>query len=466
ELLGNYVGDAAKNVGDAVKHSMGSVLFIDEAYQWSRQSGGYGQAAIDSLVKLMEDNRDKFMVILAGYPKEMDEFLSKNPGLRSRFASQVEFEDFSLDQLVSIFRKMLTEKEYTLAEGADKAAKKLINDIRNGSEDFGNGRGVRKVVNEVLRAVDTRIARADTDTLTKEECLTVKVEDIESLLDKNDDTNEKSVDELLAELDAMTGLKSVKAKIKSIVGQARFNILAKEQGLEEQGHGTLHLLFKGNAGTGKTTIARTLGEIYYKLGMIRKPDVVECDRSSLVAGYVGQTASKTTEVINRAMGGILFVDEAYTLASGGENDYGKEALTTIMKAMEDHRDDLMVIFAGYDKELDELVKMNQGLSSRFSKQNEIIFEDYTNDELTQIFIYQAKKKNMLIDEKLRPDIEKVIKVAKAATTDFGNARGIRNLLDAADANRKQRIAQMAASGIKPDKETMMRLTIEDLAVLL
>ncbi|MCR5525849.1 MAG: AAA family ATPase [Lachnospiraceae bacterium] len=462
DFIGTVVGETEKKVEEKVNHSLGSVLFIDEAYQWSRSGTGYGQQAIDRLVKFMEDKRDKFMVILAGYTAEMDEFLSKNPGLTSRISEQIVFEDFSPEELLSIFRKMTADRGFKLQEGAESTVKDLLK-IRSSAKDFGNARGVRNTLDEVLRMVDERIAETDPGSLTEEDCLTIMVSDVEKLL-KNGSAAEDSetVETLLNELDQMTGLSSVKAKVHQIVGEAQFNKLAEEQGLSTGGHGTLHLLFKGNAGTGKTTIARTLGKIYYLLGMLKKPDVTECDRSSLVAGYVGQTAAKTQEVINRAMGGILFVDEAYTLASGGENDYGKEALTTIMKAMEDNRDDLMVIFAGYEKEIDELLNLNQGLSSRFSKQNEVIFEDYTDEELTEIFIYQAHKKGMVIDDELRNSITERIRGTKAETKDFGNARGVRNLVEETDARRKQRIAEMALSGQMPDKDTMQRVIKEDI----
>ncbi len=462
EFIGTVVGETEKKVEDNVNHSMGSVLFIDEAYQWSRTNTGYGQQAIDRLVKLMEDKRDKFMVILAGYTKEMDEFLSKNPGLTSRISEQVVFEDFTKEQLCAIFKKMAAEKGYKIASDAEGAIAALL-DERSAINDFGNARGVRNTLDDVLRAVDERIVNLDSESLTEEECLTIKKEDVIKLSSKSENASkEESVETLLKNLDSMTGLAAVKEKVHKIVAEAQFNIMAEEQGLSTGGHGTLHLLFKGNAGTGKTTVARTLGKIYYKLGMLKKPDVTECDRGSLVAGYVGQTAAKTQEVINRAMGGVLFVDEAYTLASGGENDFGKEALTTIMKAMEDHREDLMVIFAGYDKEMDELLSLNQGLSSRFSKQNEIIFEDYSDDELVDIFIYQATSKGMVIPDELKGRIKDKIVQTKSETKDFGNARGVRNLVEETDANRKQRIAAMAMSGQMPDKETMQRVTLEDI----
>lgn len=277
------------------------------------------------------------------------------------------------------------------------------------------------------------------------------------------DTEDKSVEDLLNELNAMIGLNSVKAKVKEIVDQAMFNKIAAERGLGTMNdNGSLHLLFKGNAGTGKTTVARMLGEIYAKLGVLRVGHVVECNRDSLVAGYVGQTATKTKEMINKAMGGILFVDEAYTLNQGGENDFGMEALNTIMAEMENNREDLMVIFAGYSQEIDGLIDKNQGLESRFPKQNEIIFEDYTEEELLQIFLFQQKKLGMLVKEELHQDIKDMIANSKKNARSFGNARAVRNIVEAVNRKHKQRITTLIAAGEEVTNEEFVTIEKDDL----
>ncbi len=459
DLLGSAIGDAANLVKDKIKHSMGGILFVDEAYQLSNNGNPYGQEACDTFIKELEDKRDKFMLILAGYTKEMEDFMDTNLGFRSRIPHIIHFEDYSVDQMVSIFKKMAAEKEYTLEEGADEVIRKVLEKKSTG-KDFGNARGVRNVLCEVIENLVFRIANED---VPAEEFTIIRKVDMEKVIETTDnDAEEKDVDAILAELDSMVGLGSVKEAVHKIVEMAQYNKWAQGKGYEEEGFGSMHMLFKGNAGTGKTTVARMIGQIYKQLGVLRSGQLVECGRDSLVAGYVGQTAEKTQTVINSAMGGILFVDEAYTLVGKGENDFGNEALTTIMKAMEDHRDDLMVIFAGYSKEIDELIATNQGLESRFSKQNEIVFEDYTPDELLQIFLFQAKGKGMIVEEELYPFIQEVIGKAQAEVASFGNARGVRNIVDSVNGFRKQRIQGLIRSGQNPDAQTAKTITKEDL----
>lgn len=461
DLVGQYVGETAQKTKKVIERAMGGVLFIDEAYGLTQNQ--FGAEAVTVLIKAMEDYRESLMIIFAGYTKEMEDFLDLNSGLRSRINRYVEFEDYTEEEMYSIFKGMVKKDKRYLDPDTKDSIIRLIS-LKCKAAEFGNARGVRNLVNLVETAQDERLSSMirSGQTPGSNDYDIIRNEDVQAALGLADTSSDKSVEELLNELDSMTGLESVKKKVHQIVDEARFNIVAKEKGLDTGEHGTLHLLFKGNAGTGKTTIARTLGEIYFKLGMLRKPDVTECDRGALVGQYVGETAPKTQKVIDRAMGGILFVDEAYTLAVGGTNDFGPEALTTIMKAMEDHRDDLMVIFAGYGEEIDKLLSLNQGLSSRFSKQNEVIFEDYTDDELVKIFCYQAGKKGMKVDEDLCPLIENLIRNTKASAKDFGNARGVRNLVETVDSHRKSRIGRLISSGTDVDKETIERITAEDI----
>ena len=277
-----------------------------------------------------------------------------------------------------------------------------------------------------------------------------------------DAQEEKDINAILEELDSMIGLTSVKEAVHKIVDRMKYREYENELGQDNaKGFGSLHMLFKGNAGTGKTTVARMIGRIYKQLGVLRSGHLIECSRKDLVGTHIGETAPKTQRVIDSAMGGILFVDEAYSLKSESGADYGKEALETLMKAMEDKRDDLMVIFAGYSKEIDDLFAANQGLESRFSKQNEIIFEDYTSDEMLQIFLFQVKGMGMTVEESLHSLIQETIEKAKAASQSFGNGRGVRNLVEAIDGNRQQRIQRMVASGDRPDLQMVMTLTAED-----
>jgi hypothetical protein len=266
----------------------------------------------------------------------------------------------------------------------------------------------------------------------------------------------RPLEELLAELDALVGLDRVKADVRQLINFLKVQKLREEQGLKSL-PASRHLVFYGNPGTGKTTVARLVAQIYRTLGVLRRGHLVETDRAGLVAGYVGQTAMKVREVTTKALGGVLFIDEAYTLATGGENDFGREAVETLLKMMEDHRDDLVVIVAGYTGRMQDFLDSNPGLRSRFNKH--IHFDDYGVEQLVKIFNTFCKKADFKLTEGAEKELTSVFGVLCAARDEtFGNARAARNLFEATLSKQANRLVSLP----KVDREILSTVEAADI----
>ncbi len=265
----------------------------------------------------------------------------------------------------------------------------------------------------------------------------------------------EKIEDLKAELEGYIGLETVKKEVESLINLVTIQNLRKENGLPVNDL-SLHMVFSGNPGTGKTMIARLMARIYKSLGILSKGQLVEVDRSGLVAGYVGQTAIKTSEVIDKAKGGVLFIDEAYALTNRGGNDYGQEAVDTLLKAMEDNRDDLIVIVAGYVELMEEFVHSNPGLESRFNRF--LHFCDYSVEEMVAIFDMRCKQSGYTLDESGRELLKSLLAQYSLDVKGFGNARGVRNLFERAVSAQANRLA--ADTDIT--KEDLMLLTADDI----
>lgn len=263
----------------------------------------------------------------------------------------------------------------------------------------------------------------------------------------------EKIEDLLAELDGYVGMDAIKEEVRSLINMVQVYKLRREHDLPTTDM-SLHMVFSGNPGTGKTTVARIMARIYHSLDILSKGQLVEVDRSGLVAGYVGQTALKTQKVIEKAMGGVLFIDEAYALNGKSENDFGQEAIDTILKAMEDHRDDLVVIVAGYTELMDRFIHSNPGLESRFNRF--LMFEDYTPEQMVAIFKMQCKKGCYVLAEGTEELVRDFISEERADDS-FGNARGVRNLFEHILVAQNNRLAKME----QVTREDLMQILPDD-----
>lgn len=446
-LVAEYVGHTAKKTEEVFKSALGGVLFVDEAYAITNDGGSFGQECIDTLVKLIEDFRGEILVILAGYTKEMKDFMKANSGLESRFPLQIEFPDYTAEELFEIGKDMIQKKGFCLSEAAVPVLKEEIFTLKKHSRaSSGNGRMIRNFVEEIVRRQSGRIAVSD---VSEEDMILLIPEDIAS------DTQKTEVYDLEQELSGVIGLESVKRYIRSLNARLKVQEERRKQGMKINSTQTLHMIFMGNPGTGKTMMARTVANVLANMGVIHTNKLVETDRSGLVAGYVGQTAMKTREVTESALDGVLFIDEAYSLAQGGENDFGKEAIDTLVKMMDDNRDRLVVILAGYSHDMQNFLAQNAGLESRFP--NIIEFEDYGTDELMAIAGKMYSEQGYMLHPSAEALLRNVFETGRKQPQ-FGNGRFVRNVFEK---SLNAQALRLSSEG-EMDAEDLMMITENDI----
>ncbi len=466
DLVAEYIGQTAPKTKEAIKKAKGGILFIDEAYALSRKdddSKDFGREAIEVLLKEMSDGTGDLAVVVAGYPDQMESFINSNPGLKSRFNIEFDFPDYVPQELLEIADYAAGKRGIMLNGLAkDYMYRKLVDEYRDRNKAFGNARLVNSLIDEAKINLGLRIMKMkDPQLLSEEELSTVQIEDVEkidaprakSLADIPID--EDLLRESLGKLKAMVGLTNIKEEIDELVKLVRFY---RETGKDFRKSFSLHTVFTGNPGTGKTTVARILAQVYKALGILERGHMVETDRQGMVGGYIGQTAIKTAELIDSAMGGVLFIDEAYALTEGGGSDYGREAVETLLKRMEDRRGEFVVIAAGYTQNMTFFLESNPGLKSRFDRI--FHFEDYNEIDLMDIAQMLFKENGVQLDKKAKAHLQSYFGYILASKDKFfGNGREVRKVVEHTVKNQHLRLSQTAQED--RNQKMIETITIKD-----
>jgi parallel beta-helix repeat protein len=457
DLVAQIVGGTAIKTTEVFTKALGGVLFVDEAYALSPAERGsgpdFGREAVDTLVKLMEDHRDDVVVIAAGYSTEMRTFLQSNPGLASRFSRTIEFENYSDAELVTIVESFCRAHDYELAPGVSDVLHEHFSRMVK-DEAFGNGRAARKTFEEMIDRQATRLA--ELESVTAEDLPVMLPQDVGIALAPGSigDAGDQ-LPVLLDGLHSMIGLARVKAEVESLVELLSAVRRRQEAGLPApvMSH---HLVFTGPPGTGKTTVARLYAGLLAAMGVLPRGQLVEVSRSDLVGRFVGQTAQLTRDAFDRARGGVLFVDEAYTLTqTNSAGDFGREAVDTLVKLMEDFRDEVVVIVAGYSEQMSRFMLSNPGLASRFSRH--VTFENYAPDELVEIVGRHARAAGYELSGPAREQLARHFALVVDNPT-FGNARYARQVLENMITLQAARLNRISA----PTMDEMRSLEAADL----
>lgn len=439
-LLDSFVNSAGANMDKAVDEALGGVLFIDEAYNLIPMNNPSdkdkdGTAAVEALMTRMSNDAGKFVTVIAGYKAEIDEFIANaNDGFQRRFSHRIHIPDYSAETLVEIFKRSASSEGFVLNHDAeDILARKVQEMVTTKDKNFGNAGAMKRLFKEVKERHDDRLGEMDQDP-TDDQLFTIEAADI-----PYDAPKKVDLCECLRQLDDLVGLDSVKKLVRNLAD----SIIAEQKRADIEGRQPdvymYHYQFLGNPGTGKTTVARIMGNIFYSLGLLPSNKVLEVKPSDLIVGFVGQTAPKTRQVIERSLGGVLFIDEAYGLNDG--NFGTKDAAPELLTLLNDYRGKMVCVAAGYPREMAEWQATNTGLDRRFDMK--VYFEDYSASELVTIFSNLLRKDGMKADDDAMEAVSDYFdNLVRCKGEGFGNAAEAVKLLSFAKINLGGRLRRM------------------------
>ncbi len=467
DMIGKFQGDVEEKTQKLCEEAIEGVFFLDEAYSLvncSEGATGYAdencRKIYDKIMTFMEENKDRVSFIFAGYKDEMRKFISANPGMASRIGENIiDFPDYSVDELYKIFLMMSQKEKYVLADGVEAVLLDVLKEKKkNGGSKFGNARMVRELLVKTTHNQSDRIAKQlkEGDVVTVEDRNTLMPIDITGEMS---DVGENAFEQAMKELNNMIGLDAVKHKIKSLFNKEKFS-LEGDSSIKTPGH----YIFAGNPGTGKTEVAKLMGKIFRSIGLLKTDNLIRVAPADLIGRYSGDTENITKQKCLDALGGILFVDEAYQLAgqgtlANGDSTYGTKALETIMDFMTEHKTNLCVIFAGYEQDMEKIFATNPGFKSRIRET--IVFPDYSTPELVEIFKLKINKK-LVFGEGFLEKLEVYFDWQKSlAPNDFGNGRAVEQAVEKIMEYRGNRLEELSEER-EPSETDIFTLMPEDI----
>lgn len=457
DLVSNHVGETAIKTRKKLEEATGGILFVDEAYSLYQEnaSNNWGQEALDEIMKYMEDHNKDIMLIFAGYPREMSNLLSMNPGMESRIRNKFEFEDYSPDEIAQIGELMLKNDEFKIED--KNTYDELVKEAYSKQIKKSNARWIRNIDQDIETQIAASYAKDNTrkiDLVTNEDLN--KVFGIEKSSTNTGFDKTKDYQIQMEKLNSMIGLKTVKEQIKELFDEV---IVNKKLGLKSNPDKPYHMAFEGAPGTGKTTVARVVSKMFYDLDILPKRTVIETDRTKLIGRYIGETEKNVERVINEAMGGVLFIDEAYQLNRPGDNkDFGGNAIESLLKALSDYSGKFVVIFAGYKEPMENFLDFNQGLRSRVP--NVINFDSYTSQEIFEIIVSILKKKGYKFNSKLLEEIV-IQKYDNIPQKEKANGRWAKNFVQKLETKQNAYLAYLLTKYNDIDEAKNQHLILSD-----